>query len=122
MTIDIDDSQGIADRGATSVFVKEGVPVPNRRLASHPLTVNLPDGRQVKSTHTCDVMVPGLPTPLVGHIVPHLAIAVLFRIRPLCNAGCVVVIHKDRVEVWYEGKIILVGPRNTSTDVWMLPV
>ncbi len=121
-SIDIDDSHGIADTGATSVFVKEGIQVPNKQPAMTPLTINLPDGTQVKSTHTCDVVVPGLPTPLVGHIVPHLAIASLFGIRPLCNAGCVVVFHKDRVDMWYNGKIILVGPRNMSTDLWTLPI
>jgi hypothetical protein len=118
--IDIKDTHGIADTGATLVFVKEGVPVPNKKPATNPLTVNLPDGRQVRSTHTCDVVVPGLPHPLVGHIVPHLAIALLYGIRPLCNAGCVVVFHKDRVDVWYDGKIILVGPCNMSTDLWTL--
>ncbi len=41
--IDIEDTHGIADTGATSVFVKEGVQVPNKKLATNPLTVNLPD-------------------------------------------------------------------------------
>ncbi len=121
-SIDIDDSHGIADMGATSVFVKKGIQVPNKQPAITPLPINLPDGTQVKSTHTCNVVVPGLTTPLVGHIVPHLAIASLFGIRPLCNAGCVVVFHKDRVDVWYNGKIILVGPRNMLTDLWTLPI
>ncbi len=104
-----------------SVFFKTGVPVDNKQPATYPLTVNLSDGCQVKSTHTCDVVVPGLPRLLVGHIVPNLAIASLFGIHPLCNVGCTVVFHKDRVDVWYDGKLILVGPRNMSTDLWMLP-
>jgi hypothetical protein len=79
--IDIKDTHGIADTGATLVFVKEGVPVPNKKPATNPLTVNLPDGQQVRSTHTCDVVVPGLPHPLVGHIVPHLAIASRYAMR-----------------------------------------
>ncbi len=40
----------------------------------------------------------------------------------LCNAGCIVVFHKDRVEVQYNRKMILVGPRNMSTDLWTLPI
>jgi hypothetical protein len=119
--IDIKDTHGIADTGTTLVFVKEGVPVPNKKPATNPLTVNLPNGRQVRSTHTCDVVVPGIPRPLVGHIVPHLDITSLYSICPLCNAKCIVVFHKDRVNVWYDGKFILVGPRNMSTDLWTLP-
>jgi hypothetical protein len=122
LNVNIDPSHGIADTGATSIFVQDGVPMPNLRIAVLPLTVNLPDGRQVRSTHTCDVVVPGLPKPLTGHVIPSLAMASLFGIRPLCNAGCVVIFHKDRVEVQYKGKIILVGPRNMSTDLWTLPI
>jgi hypothetical protein len=98
------------DTGATSVFVKEGVPVANKQLATHPLAVNLPDSCKVQSMHTCNVVVPGLPHPLVGHIVPNLAIASLFGIRPLCNAGCIVVFDKYKCNVWYNGKIILMKP------------
>ncbi len=32
------------------------------------------------------------------------------------------VFHNDRVEVRYNGRIILVGPRNVSTDLWTLPI
>jgi hypothetical protein len=110
-TINIDDAHGIADTGATLVFVKMGVLVDNKQPATNPLTVNLPDGHQVKSTHTCDVVVHGLPCPLVGHIVPNLVIASLFAICPLCNAGCTVVFHKDRVDMWYDGKLIFSGAK-----------
>jgi hypothetical protein len=96
--------------------------MPNMQVAVQPLTVNLPDGRQVHSTHTCDVVVPGIPQPLTGHVIPDLAMASLFGIRPLCNAGCIVIFHKDRVEVQYNGKVILIGPRNLSTDLWTLPI
>ncbi len=106
-SIEINDAHGIADAGATSVFVKEGVPVANKQLATHPLTVNLPNQCKVQSMHMCDMVVPGLPHPLVGHMDPNLVIALLFGIHPLCNAGCIVVFDKYKCNVWYEGKIIL---------------
>ncbi len=102
--MEIEDLHGIADRGATSVFIKEGVPVDNKQPATNSLTVNLPNGRQVKSTHTCDVIVPGLPRPILGHIVPNLTIASLFGIFPLCNAGCIVVFDQDKYTMLYDGK------------------
>jgi hypothetical protein len=117
--IKINDADGIADTGATSVFVKEGVLVANKRPAIHPITFNLPYGRKVKSTHTCDVVVPGLPHPLVGHIIPNMAIALLFGIRPLCNAGCIVVFDKDKCDVSSEvqSKMIIVGHQILSCHV-----
>ncbi len=102
--IETNDADDIADMGATSVFVKEGVPVANKRPATHPITINLPDGSKVKSTHMCNVVVTGLPHPLVGHIVPNLAIALLFGICLLSNAGCIVVFDKDKCNTWYKGK------------------
>jgi hypothetical protein len=119
--VEIKDLHGIADTGATSIFIKEGVPVDNKQPATNPLTVNLPDGRQVESSHTCKVVVvQGLLCPLLGHIVPNLAIAYLFGICPLCNAGCIVVFDKDKCTMWYDGKNILTSPQNLSTELWTL--
>jgi hypothetical protein len=81
-------NQAIADTGATSIFIMEGVDVDNKRPATVPLTINLPEGKQVQSTHVCDIRIPGLPTVLTGHIVPSLRIASLIGIRPLCKVGC----------------------------------
>ena len=102
--IEIDSADGIVDTGATSVFVKEGVRVANKRPATHPITINLPDGHKVKSMHMWDIAVPGLSHPLVGHIVSNLALALLFGIHPLCNAGCIVAFDKDECVVWCNNK------------------
>jgi hypothetical protein len=96
--------------------------MPNLRVAVLPLTVNLHDGQQVRSTRTCNVVVPRLPQPLRGHDILDLAMASLFGIRPLCNVGYIVVFHKDQDEVQYNGKIIFVGPKNMSMDLWTLPI
>jgi hypothetical protein len=78
--ITIDAQQAIADTGATSIFIMDGVDVDNKRVATNPITINLPDGRQVKSSHVCDFIIPGLPSRLVGHVVPGLAVASLVGI------------------------------------------
>jgi hypothetical protein len=115
-------SQAIADIGATSIFIMEGTPCKNLRPAIRPLTINLPDGTKVNSTHTCDITIPGLPKVLVGHMVTKLTIALLIRIRVLCNAGCKVVFTKNKCDVWYNRKIILCGNKDPSTALWMLPI
>ena len=86
----------IADTGTMSIIVMEGVDVKNKQLTKNPLTINLPDGRQVESTHVCEINIPGLPTTLKGHIVPNLAIALLFSSRVLGKDGCKVVFSNEK--------------------------
>jgi hypothetical protein len=83
-------TQVIADTGATSIFIMDGVNVVNKCSTKKPLVINMPNGQQMQSTHICDTAIPGLPTILMGHIVPHLAVALLIGMRPLCNARCTV--------------------------------
>ena len=115
-------TRAIADTGATAIFIMEGVPVDNKRVAVNPLTINLPNGTKVRSTHECDVTYPGLPTTLTGHIVPDLAISSLVGIRVLCNAGCTVTFTKNYCDVKYKDNIIIHGHKNPATDLWTLPI
>ena len=61
-------------------FVMDGIPAHNMQKTTCPLKVALVDGWGVMSTHMCNIIIPGLPTTLIGHIVPELAIASLFGI------------------------------------------
>jgi hypothetical protein len=115
-------SHAIADTGATSIFVMEGVDVENKQVAVQPLTIRLPDGRKVHSSHTCDINIPGLPTSLIGHIVPHLSVASLLGIRPLCKAGCTVQFDNDKCDVIFNGNVILRGYKDPASDLWTLPI
>jgi len=120
--IGIDKSHAIADTGATAIFVMESAPVNNKRVAQQPLTISLPDGTKVKSTHECDITIPGLPTVLTGHIVPSLTVASLIGIRVLCEAGCTVTFNASHCDVIYNGKVIARGNKDPSTDLWTLPI
>ena len=120
-TVGIKASHGILDTGATAIFVMESAPVDNKRVAQQPLTISLPDGTKVKSTHECDITIPGLPTVLTGHIVPSLTVALLIGIRVLCDAGCTVTFTKSHCDVIYKGKVIARGYKDPSTDLWTLP-
>ena len=98
--------QAIADTGAMSIFIMEGADVANKRNATSPLTINLPDENKIQFTHLCDIHIPGLPTVLVGHIVPSLTIASLIGIRPLCKTGCTVTFDNEKCKVIFNGKVI----------------
>ena len=66
-------THAVADTGATSEMIMKKTPnMKNVRLATNPLTINSPDGKMVKSTHICDLEIPGLPYVLEGHRArPH---------------------------------------------------
>jgi hypothetical protein len=115
-------NQAIADTGATSIFIMEDADVNNKRPAMVPLTINLPDGKRVQSTHVCDIQIPGLPTVLTGHIVPSLCIASLIGIRPLCKAECKVIFDNKKCDVVFDGVVILCGFKDPSTNLWTLPI
>ena len=100
----------------------EGADVDNKRIATDPLTINLPDGKKVVSTHVCDIKILGLPAMLTGHIVPSLKVASLIGIRPLCKAGCKVVFDNEKCEVIFNNKVILTGHKDPSMDLWTLPL
>ncbi len=94
----------------------------NKHIAVSPLTINLPDSKKIQSTHVCDINIQGLPTTLTGHIVPLLMIISLIGIRPLCNAGCKVIFDNKKCNVIFNGKVILRGFKDPSTDLWTLPI
>ena len=121
-TIAIKMNQAITDTSATSIFIMEGTPVSNLQPLSQLLTINLPDSSKVKSTHMCDITIPGLPTILTGHIVPKLTIASLIGIRVLCKAGCSVLFTKSKCDVIYNKQVILRGFKDPATDLWKLPI
>jgi hypothetical protein len=100
----------------------EGVDVVNKCLATKTLTINMPNGRKVMSTHVCDMTISGLLLSLMGHIVLHLAISSFMGIRLLCNVGYTVVFDKNKCDVIYNGYVILQGYKDRSTDLFTLPI
>jgi hypothetical protein len=70
----------------------------------------------------CDIILPGQPTTLVGHIVPKLSIASLFGIHVPTEAGCTVRFDNLKCVVQYNNRPILVGLKDPTTDLWTLPI
>jgi hypothetical protein len=120
--ITIATNHAIADTGAISIFIMDRVNVDNKHIATKPLTINLPDGTKVMSTHVCNIHTPSLPTVLTGHIVPSLITTSLIGICPLCKAGCKVFFDNKKCEVMYNRNIILTGYKDPSTDLWTHPI
>ena len=111
----------ILDSGATSHFLATTAPITNITPASKPLTVKLPDGACVSSTHTCKLTLPQVPTRArEGHIIPWLASYSLLSVVKLCNAGREVTFTKIGCQVKQLGRIVLRGSKCTGTGLWMI--
>ena len=126
-TIDINSKNikewAILDSGATSNFLVSDAPVTNIRPASNPLSVKIPSGQSVASTHTCELNLPNLPqNARMGHILPGLASHSLVSVVRLCNAGCDVEFTKIGCTVKHRGRVVLKGNKCTKTGLWMIPI
>jgi hypothetical protein len=115
-------NQAIADTGAMSIFIMDGLDMVNKSVARKPLAINLPDGKQIMSTHICNIIIPGLLTMLMGRIIPLLRAACLIRICPLCKAGCTVVFDNQKCYIIFNADVILRGYKDLATDIWTLPL
>ena len=90
--------------------------------AVNPLTVTIPDGSRVQSTHDCKLAIPELPEKArIGHVVPGLASHALVSVIKLCNAGCEVTFTKIECTVKYRGRVVLTGYKCQRTGLWMIP-
>ena len=80
--INIEVDMVVAESGATGHFLLPGTEITNMKLSNNPLTINLPDGTQLKSTHTCEINVPWIPKSTRSvHIVPGMSHTSLVSIK-----------------------------------------
>ena len=78
----------LSDSGATSHFLMNGAAAVNIKRTNHPITITLPNGKTIRSTHTCNLDIPWLLGHMTeAHIVPGLAHASLISTRKFCDAG-----------------------------------
>ena len=100
----------ISDSGDTAHVLIEGAPVVNLERAKFPISIKLPDGNIIYSTHTCNLDIPWLPHAVTeGHIVPRLAHSSLISTRKFCDAGCRVAFDEEECRVYYKGELVLAG-------------
>ena len=113
----------LSDSGATAHFLMEGAPATNVQKATNPITITLPNGKTIQSTHTCNLDIPWLPNTVTeAHIVPGLSHSSLISTRKFCEAGCKVVFDINECRVYYKQQLVLSGGRDTKTGLWQLPV
>ena len=113
----------ILDLGASSHFLLTETPAINKKIATSPLRIKLPNGKHVASSHTCELDIPELPTAArFAHIVPGLQSFSLVSVVKLCNAGCKVITTDISCEVFYKGQRVVQCKKCTRTGLWMMPL
>ncbi|KAL7503761.1 hypothetical protein ACHAXN_001695, partial [Cyclotella atomus] len=114
--------EGVADSGATAHFLLPHVRIRNKRRATNPLNITLPDGEIIQSTHIGNLDLPGLPASATEcHVVPGLAHSSLISIKVLCDKGCYVIFTKAACKIYYKGELVLEGKRHPGTGLWIVP-
>ena len=113
----------VMDSGATGNFLVSDAPLVQRASDDNPISVTLPDGNKIQSTHVGMLDIPQLPKAArVAHVIPGLNSHSLISVVTLCNAGCEVLFTKINVTVKYRGTTILTGSKCTRTGLWMVPL
>ena len=93
------------------------------RVAENPITIKLPDGSLIYSTHIGNLDIPWMPDHMTeAHIVPGLSHSSLISTEVFCDAGCKVFFGEFEYKVYYKGKLMLTGGRDKKTGMWKLPI
>ena len=94
----------------------EGAPVANLKIAEKPITITLPNGRTIQSTHTRNLDIPWLPDTMTeAHMIPGLAHSSLISTRKFCAAGCKVTFDQQECRVYHKSQLVFVGERDEET-------
>jgi hypothetical protein len=110
----------IVDSGCTGHFLLVNAPCLNKVKSQTPLTVRLPNGATMESSHTAKLNIPHLKASAsIAHVFPRMANHYLLPVEQLCNEGYIVTFKDALVTVSDSQKFqILSGPRDSDTGLW----
>jgi hypothetical protein len=110
------------DSGCTGHFLLVNAPCLNKVESRTPLTVRLPNGATMESSHTADLDIPGLNAAASkAHVFPGMTHHSLLSVGQLCDEGYIVTFQQDTVTIWNsESSKLLSGPRDVTTGLWCI--
>jgi hypothetical protein len=109
----------ILDSGCTGHFLLINAPCKNNIKSQNPLTVHLPNGATMESTHTASIYIPEfIRAASIAHIFPGMVNHSLLSVRQLCNEGYSITFKIDVVTIYNpQGVQILRGARDLDTGL-----
>jgi hypothetical protein len=97
--------------------------VTNRIPTTSPISVLLPDGSSIRSTHTGELNLPQLPPAArLCHLFPHLTTGSLLSMGQLCDHDCTAIFTKTVLHVHFNGNLLLYGLRQGPIGHWVCTV
>jgi hypothetical protein len=101
-------------------FLLVTAPCLNKVVSRNPLTVRLPNGATVESSHTADSDIPELnATASKAHVFPGMAHHSLLSVGQLCDEGYIITSRRDTVTICNSDNAkLLSGPRDDTTGLW----
>jgi hypothetical protein len=108
--------------GCTGHFLLVIAPCLNKVKSQNPLTVRLPNGATMESTHTASSYIPELnKAASIAHIFPCMANHPLLKVGQLCNEGYSITFRIDTVTIYNSQEFqILNGDRDLDTGLWRI--
>jgi hypothetical protein len=114
------------DTGATGHYLDQAAEkhCTNIKTTATGPAVRVANGETIHTTKS--VIVPLAPelstTAKVGHIFDRLQSGSLISIGQLCDDECVALFTKYNVKIIKDGKIIIIGARDSSNGLWNIPL
>jgi hypothetical protein len=112
----------IVDSGCTGHFLLANAPCLNKFKSHNPLTVRLPNGATMESTHTASLDIPELnKAASIAHIFLGMANHSLLSVGKLCNEGYSVTFRIDAVTIYNSQNVqSLKGAYDLDTGLWRI--
>jgi hypothetical protein len=112
----------IVDSGCTGHLLLVNAPCLNKVKSWTPLTVRLPNGATVESSHTDELDIPELNAAASkAHVFPGMANHSLLSVGKLCDDGYIVTFKQASVTICdSRNSQILSGPRDLNTGLWRI--
>jgi hypothetical protein len=110
------------DSGCTGHFLLVNAPCLNKVKSRTPLTVRLPNGATMESSHTAELDIPKLNAAASkAHVFSGMANHSLLSVGQLCDEGYIVTFKQASVTICdFKKSQILSGPRDVNTGLWRI--
>jgi hypothetical protein len=110
------------DSGCTVHFLLVNAPCLNKVVSRTPLTVRLPNGATMESSHTAELDIPELNAAASkAHFSPGMTNHSLLSVGQLCDEGYIVTFKQAEVTICDSGNSQIVsGPRDLNTGLWRI--
>jgi hypothetical protein len=110
MLTETTDDTAILDSVYKSNLLSATAPCTSKQAAHIPISVNMPNGQSIRSSHTCDLLLTELPPQArKAHVLTYLVHTSLISVGQLCDNGCNITFNKDTVSVMNNGKCVMTG-------------